>query len=1484
MVAGATVLLVARAASGTKNKDRSVFRTKCNVYQVFKQAMTRTMEKMRLNLSCALLTLLFGAAGTTASFASASEVGKSAIYVNENWYYAGENLGWCSGGAFNGANLGTLTSLKLAGQSKARDSEWGEGATMSMCYMIDGGISHTLTLTKFGYENGYNKFQSGGADFAPETIDISGLAGGEHTLSVYFYSDGIYDSNNSQNYNAKFYVEDESWGKSDYRDTSWGEDYSTSTTFTIRSLEQLAQFAYMVNNGSDFSGKTVVLEEAQEGFHGQVFTNSIYNIQEHPWVPIGTPEKPFNGTFDGNGNTIAFVNVTGASYLGFFGYIGTSGSVSDLCVHICKLNGSTQVGGLVGYNGGTIENCLVTDVTITGASYVGTIIGQNAGSATSCYAIASYGKLAVGESSNATGHDVSGQAECLWSIEGLEDGEGELSLGYSADETDKDAWVSSGESTGQEVGDAVFCTDGIQYNYYHYYKSGATATITSYMDGYDVTFAVSGEGASIDGNTITVGTGDVVVSIASKTAASWSGSGTEEDPYLIANREQMTMLANYVNSGNGSGEYFQLTDYLKYSVSSEGTYDYYVVGTSEHPFEGTFDGNGYSIDYAWNAVAADYQGLFGYIGEMGTVKNLSASGCDFKGRSYTGIIAGRNDGVIENCRVDNFSTVIFDSANPVSYCGGVVGCNNGSIMTTVCAANIIPDNADYTSATQMGGIAGYNGEAGVIENCLYLGKYISGTTYVGAIAGQAFDAELLMGNYYHNNDYRTTHYFPENVGTTVLGVGSESGSSDADGAKLAKLVRMPAGGTFSNPYGVVLDAEPIFVTTSNPNGFPLSVYEDGLLFDDSYLGGEKGNTFYTTASTVELAAGDNMPDGLEAIFSCEDDESGEAYIDGTTLYLGDHTEEVTVKVTFNMVPGTNSWLNADNRAEAFSTIGDNTITITSAAELGLLAYNANFEEETYEGYTILLGADLDLSAHTWESIGESSTGMVAPIYGASGFLGSFDGQGHTISGMYPASLFAKVASGATVQNLTVADAAVEGSAYVGIIAGRCSGVITNCHVVDGSLTFMEVEGGMEYPISNSVYGILFGGIAGMCEGGTISGCTVRSTTIGTSMHKYQYIGGIVGGISPARTSGESESSTTLRDCLFEGTLLKGDGSEGYGSIAGISYGEVILANNFYVGSEIGGIEDADVTDGNGAVLGYAWSYAPEGIGDAGTAYGTGDFVGVTPYENGLLYDGIYYYAEAPTAIDLSDTEDNSDILEANNGLTVDVTLQGRTLWKDGSWNTICLPFDVDLTDEDCPLYGDGVTAKTLAEGSVEGTTLTLTFGNAVTTLSAGVPYIIKWTKPSTYTAYDGSNADQASDIVNPMFPAVVIKNELHPVEQDDIDFVGSYAPVAIGEEGDNTKLFLGADDKLFWPNSEMTIGAQRAIFQLKNDITAGSAEVTEGIKAFVLNFGDEETGICEITTPSNLSNFYYTLDGVRLNGQPTATGLYISKGKKVMIK
>ena len=47
---------------------------------------------------------------------------------------------------------------------------------------------------------------------------------------------------------------------------------------------------------------------------------------------------------------------------------------------------------------------------------------------------------------------------------------------------------------------------------------------------------------------------------------------------------------------------------------------------------------------------------------------------------------------------------------------------------------------------------------------------------------------------------------------------------------------------------------------------------------------------------------------------------------------------------------------------------------------------------------------------------------------------------------------------------------------------------------------------------------------------------------------------------------------------------------------------------------------------------------------------------------------------------LSDTADNGDVIALmKNALSADVTLTGRTLYKDGAWNTICLPFDVTIS-------------------------------------------------------------------------------------------------------------------------------------------------------------------------------------------------------------
>ena len=91
----------------------------------------------------------------------------------------------------------------------------------------------------------------------------------------------------------------------------------------------------------------------------------------------------------------------------------------------------------------------------------------------------------------------------------------------------------------------------------------------------------------------------------------------------------------------------------------------------------------------------------------------------------------------------------------------------------------------------------------------------------------------------------------------------------------------------------------------------------------------------------------------------------------------------------------------------------------------------------------------------------------------------------------------------------------------------------------------------------------------------------------------------------------------------------------------------------------------------------------------------------------------------------------------------------------------------------------------------------------------------------------------------------------------------------------------------------MTIKACRAVFVL-NGLTAGDLPTPgqANARAFVLNFGDgEATGIVDaeadsslFTLHSSLKEGWYDMQGRRLSGKPTARGIYINNGKKVVIK
>ena len=246
---------------------------------------------------------------------------------------------------------------------------------------------------------------------------------------------------------------------------------------------------------------------------------------------------------------------------------------------------------------------------------------------------------------------------------------------------------------------------------------------------------------------------------------------------------------------------------------------------------------------------------------------------------------------------------------------------------------------------------------------------------------------------------------------------------------------------------------------------------------------------------------------------------------------------------------------------------------------------------------------------------------------------------------------------------------------------------------------------------------------------------------------------------------------------------------------------------------------------------------------------------------------------------LADDSSNDEAIEAAaaSGKVYEVTLSGRTLYKDGAWNTLCLPFDVTISGS----VLNGAVVKTLSSSGYDSETgtLTLNFTDNLTEIEAGKPYIVKW---------DG---DGTQNIVSPIFKGVTISStstDVETVGSDWVDFVGTYSPTVIYEDGsEKHNLYLGSSNTLYYPTQEgFEVKAFRAYFQLKNGLTAGEPSTSQQApaRAFVLNFGDDEaTGILT-TNFTNSSDEWYTLDGRKLDGQPTAKGLYVHGGRKVIVK
>ena len=232
----------------------------------------------------------------------------------------------------------------------------------------------------------------------------------------------------------------------------------------------------------------------------------------------------------------------------------------------------------------------------------------------------------------------------------------------------------------------------------------------------------------------------------SSVSASLSGSGTEADPYLIANGADLAYFA--ANPIDGAS--YKLTNDIVWSSYVKGAEIPAESNWTPIVFNGNFDGNGKTVSGL--CVISDAEGVGFFAWAEGSVKNLTVKDSYFKGKTNVGAIVGRiqefSDAekdtdlvrtlAIENCV--NYADIVCNSGN--GYSGGIFGGANrqGQIDLTVSGCvNYGTVTYDSTSGNSViGGITGQiNGRYIVVENCANYGDVTAPTPLVGGIVAQA---------------------------------------------------------------------------------------------------------------------------------------------------------------------------------------------------------------------------------------------------------------------------------------------------------------------------------------------------------------------------------------------------------------------------------------------------------------------------------------------------------------------------------------------------------------------------------------------------------------------------------------------------------------------------------------------------------------------------------------------------------------------------
>ena len=220
-------------------------------------------------------------------------------------------------------------------------------------------------------------------------------------------------------------------------------------------------------------------------------------------------------------------------------------------------------------------------------------------------------------------------------------------------------------------------------------------------------------------------------------AAFAGGTGTPDDPCLIATPAQLAYLADKVKGGTTyEGKYFRQTEDFDLGGNK-----WAPIGSYNHPFKGHFDGDNHEI-FRLNADInlATHGGLFGYI-SSGSVKNVKVrSGLVKSSNGYMGGIVGElNGSQMENC------TASVDVSGRTNV-GGLVGCLSSGSRVSDC--HFLSGEITGNGGSSIGGIVGKVTKGNnasvrsVVKRCS-VNASVKGYSDVGGLCGWSVDGDYI---------------------------------------------------------------------------------------------------------------------------------------------------------------------------------------------------------------------------------------------------------------------------------------------------------------------------------------------------------------------------------------------------------------------------------------------------------------------------------------------------------------------------------------------------------------------------------------------------------------------------------------------------------------------------------------------------------------------------------------------------------------------